>query len=90
MGKLVSAVFVSLIVLVSGCNHADLNVSEEQAKSSVVEHRTRHIGTVEILSIELKRNNYIVEWENEGNCEHGVDSVDGENGEIELISAEIC
>ncbi|MDN3451785.1 hypothetical protein QMA09_16465 [Planococcus sp. APC 3906] len=90
MRKLVSAGFVSLIVLVSGCNHADLNVSEDQAKSKVIELRSGHIGNVEILSIELKRKNYIVEWENEENCEHGVDSVDGENVEIELISAEIC
>lgn len=90
MRKLVSAVFVSLIVLVSGCNHADLTVSEDQAKSRVIELRSGHIGNIEILSIKLKRNNYIVEWENERNCEHGVDSVDGKNGEIELISAEIC
>jgi hypothetical protein len=31
-----------------------------------------------------------VEWKNEGNCENGIDSVNGENGAIELIKASIC
>lgn len=90
MKKLVSAMYVSLIVLVSGCNHAELNVSEEQAKTRVLDLRYGHIGKVETLSIELKRNNYLVEWENEENCEHGVDSVDAETGEVEMITASIC
>lgn len=90
MKNLVSAMFVSLIVIVSGCNHPELNVSEDQAKSSVIDLRTGNIGKVEILSIELKSNNYLVEWENKENCEHGVDSVDAENGEIEMITAAIC
>ena len=90
MKKIVSTMFVLLIFIVSGCNSAELKVSEEQAKSSVIEHHTGHIGTVKIRSIELKKNNYIVDWENEENCEQGIDSVDGENGAIEIITASIC
>lgn len=88
--KIVFTMFVLLIFIVSGCNSADLKVSEEQAKSSVIEHHTGHIGKVKIRSIELKKNNYIIEWENEENCEQGIDSVDGENGEIEMITDSIC
>ncbi|MBB5181118.1 putative membrane protein YkoI [Planomicrobium koreense] len=89
MKKLVSAIFVSLIVIASGCNH-EVTVSEEQAKSSVIELRNGNIGKVEILSTELKRGNYLIEWKNEENCEHGVDSVNAETGEIEMITAAIC
>ena len=90
MKKIVSTMFVLLIFIVSGCNSAELKVSEEQAKASVIEHHTGHIGKVKIRSIELEKNNYIVDWENEENCEQGIDSVDGENGAIEIITASIC
>ncbi|WP_341202461.1 hypothetical protein [Planomicrobium okeanokoites] len=90
MKKTVSAIFVLLIFIVGGCNSPELKVSEEQAKSSVIEYHSGHIGNVKILSIELEKNNYIVEWENEENCEEGIDSVDGENGDIEMIEASIC
>ena len=90
MKKIVFTMFVLLIFIVSGCNSAELKVSEEQAKSSVIEHHTGNIGKVKIRSIEIKKNNYIIEWENEENCEQGIDSVDGENGEIEMITASIC
>ncbi|WP_161487547.1 hypothetical protein [Paenisporosarcina indica] len=53
MKKIVSSMIVLLIFIVSGCNSAELKVSEEQAKSSVIEQHTGHIGRVKILSIEL-------------------------------------
>lgn len=90
MKKLVSAMLVSLIVILSGCNHAESNVSKDQAKSSVIELRKGNIGKVEILSIELKSNNYLVEWENKENCERGIDSIDAVTGESEMITAAIC
>lgn len=90
MKKIISAIFVLLIFIIGGCNSPELKVSEEQAKFSVIEHHTGYIGNVKILSIELKKNNYIVEWENEENCDQGIDSVDGENGDIEMIEASIC
>jgi hypothetical protein len=88
--KIVTTLFVLLIFIVSGCSSAELKISEEQAKSSVIEHHTGNIGKVEILSVDHKNNNYIVEWKNEGNCENGIDSVDGENGAIKMIKASIC
>jgi hypothetical protein len=90
MKKIVTAMFVFLIFIVSGCNSAELKVTEEQAKSSVIEQHTGKNGKVKILSVDLKRNSYIVEWENKENCEKGIDSVDGENGTIEMIEASIC
>jgi hypothetical protein len=90
MKKIVTILFVLLIFIVSSCSRAELKISEEQAKSSVIEHHTKNIGKVEIVLVDLKNNNYIVEWKNEGNCENGIDSVDGENGTIEMIEASIC
>ncbi|WP_033542754.1 hypothetical protein [Planococcus sp. CAU13] len=90
MKKMALTIFVLLAFVVSGCSNDDLKVSEEQAKSIVIEHHAGNIGKVEILSIELEKNDYIIEWENEGNCEQGTDSVDGENGEVEMIEATIC
>lgn len=90
MHKIASTIFILLIFLVSGCNNAELAVSKEQAESNVIELRSGHFGKVEILSTELKRGNYIIDWENVENCERGVDSVDGETGEVEMITASIC
>ncbi|TFE25233.1 hypothetical protein [Cohnella luojiensis] len=90
MKKIVITMFVLLTFIVSGCNSSELKVSEEQAKSSVIEQHTGNNGKVKILSVDLKRNNYIVEWENEENCEKGIDSVNGENGSIKMIEASIC
>ncbi len=90
MKQLVTIMLVLLMFIVSSCNSAELKVSEEKAKSSVIEKHTGNNGKVTILSIDLKKNNYIVEWENEENCEKGIDSVDGENGAIEMIEASIC
>jgi hypothetical protein len=90
MNKTAPTIFTLLIVLVSGCNHAERTVSEEQAASNVIELRSGHIGKVEILSTELKRGNYLIAWKNAENCERGVDSVDGKTGEVEMITASIC
>lgn len=88
--KKITIMFIFLSFIVSGCNTVELKVTEEQAKSSVIEQHTKNIGKVKILSVDLKRNNYLVEWENEENCEKGIDSVDGESGAIEMIEASIC
>jgi hypothetical protein len=88
--KIVTTMFILLIFIASGCSSAELKISEEQAKSSVIDHQSGNIGKVEILSLELKSNNYLIEWKNEENCENGIDSVDGENGAIKMIKASIC
>ncbi len=88
--KGIATMFIFLIFIISGCNTAELKVAEEQAKLSVIEQHTKHIGKVKILSVDLKRNSYLIKWENEENCEKGIDSVDGESGAIEMIEASIC
>lgn len=75
--------------MVSGCNNVNSKVTEEQAKSIVVEHHTKDIGEVEIISITTKYNTYIIEWENKGNCEKGTDSVN-KKGDFKMIEASIC
>lgn len=49
---------------------------------TVVERYSGEIGEVKIKSVNQKSGTYIIEWENEENCENGVDHVDDQNGEI--------
>lgn len=48
MKKTVSALFVLLIFIIGGCNSPELKISEEDAKSSVIEYHTGPIGNVVI------------------------------------------
>ena len=41
-----------------------------------------------IVTIEIKNNKYIVEWENKENLEKGIDEVD-KKGNVKMIEAEI-
>lgn len=75
-----------LLILVSGCNS---KLTEEQAKSIVLEHHSSNIGEIRILSVTQKFGEYKIEWENQENCESGIDSVN-RNGEIEIAKASIC
>ena len=82
--------FVLMVVLaMSGCNNEAM-ITEEEAKSIVLEEHTNHIGKVEIISVSYKGNKYIVEWKNKENCENGTDYVNDKNGEITLGEATIC
>lgn len=82
--------FSILLVIVSGCGGTNRSITEEQAKSIVIEHHTNSIGEVEILSITHKNNKYRIEWENKENCEQGIDEINDENGDIEMVEASIC
>lgn len=46
--------------IVSGCESAEPKITEEQAKSIVVEQRSGSIGIVEIVSVAHKNNKYII------------------------------
>ena len=83
-------VFVLVLFIASGCNDATPKITEEQAKSIVIEQHTNTIGEVEIISVTHKNNEYIIEWENKENCENGIDSVDDQDGEVEMVEASIC
>lgn len=49
--KKTAVILVLLCFILSGCNNIDSKITEEQAKSMVVEHHTKHIGKVEIISV---------------------------------------
>ncbi|HAQ08407.1 MAG TPA: hypothetical protein DCR24_13145 [Bacillus bacterium] len=83
-------VFLLFLFLASGCDNATPKITEEQAKSIVIEQHTNTIGEVEIKSVTHKNNEYIIEWENKENCENGIDSVNDQDGEVEMVEASIC
>lgn len=79
--------FLVLFIFV-GCTNISESVSEKEAKQLVIENHTKDIGTPEIISIEIKSNNYIVEWENKGNKEWGIDKVT-KDGEVKMVERRI-
>lgn len=92
--KNIAIIFVLLFTFILGaCNNINSNtpkVTEEEAKQIVLEHHTKEIRKVEIISVSRESDIYIIEWENDENCEKGTDSVSNEDGEIEMIEASIC
>jgi len=70
-----------------GCT--DNTLTEDEAKQMVLDNQYVHNEETEILSVELKNNEYYIEWLIDGDCQRGIDSVNSE-GEIEMIEAEIC
>ncbi|MFJ6266661.1 hypothetical protein [Lysinibacillus xylanilyticus] len=91
MRKIVTILCISLIMIMSGCNHKSMpKISEEQAKSIVLKSHAKNIGKVEIKSVSHKGNEYIVKWENKDNCENGTDYINDENGKIITGETSIC
>lgn len=91
MKRIVLALSLLLILVMSGCNKfSEPQITEEEAKSMVIKDHTKHIGKVEIISISHKGNEYIVKWKNKENCENGTDYVNDQNGEITNGVATIC
>lgn len=82
--------FLLIMVLLIGCASIEDTISEEEAKQLVIEKRTTEntYGTVEIISVEIKRNSYYVEWENKENTEWGIDRVT-KDGEVKMMEATI-
>lgn len=83
-------IFILLLLLVSGCDNSDVMISEEQAKSVVIEHHTGNIGEVKIIWTSHKNDQYTIRWVNEENCESGTTTVNDNNGEIETVEVSIC
>lgn len=66
-----------LNLIVSGCGKLlEPKISEEEAKSIVLEEYSDDFGEVTILSVSYKEIKYIIEWENKENCEEGTDYID--------------
>jgi uncharacterized protein YcfL len=77
-----------MVFLLVGCANIEDSISKEDAKQLVIEYHTNNNGSPSILSIELKRNAYYVEWENKENKESGIDKVT-KDGEVKIIEATI-
>ena len=76
------------IMSLAGCTQIEEEISKEEAQELVIEEHSGNIGDVEIVTIEIKNNKYIVEWENKENLEKGIDEVD-KKGNVKMIEAEI-
>jgi uncharacterized protein YcfL len=77
-----------VLFLAVGCSSISDSISEEEAKQLVIEEHTNSNGTPQIVSIHVKWNAYIVEWENKENQEWGTDKVT-KDGEVKMIEASI-
>ncbi|MFF2753134.1 hypothetical protein ACFVR1_05190 [Psychrobacillus sp. NPDC058041] len=64
-------------------------ILEDEAKKMVLDAHYVQNEKTEILSVELKNNRYYIEWQIEGDCQRGIDSVNSD-GEIKIIEAKIC
>lgn len=80
-----------MILLVSGCTKETTpKISEEEAKTIVIQEHTKQIGQVDIVSITHKGRDYTVQWENKQNCENGTDYINDHNGTIKKGVTSIC
>lgn len=77
-----------LFSLLVGCSNIEDSISKEEAKQLVVEQHTNLKGIPKIISIEVKNNAYIVEWENKENLEGGTDKVT-KDGKVKRVEAYI-
>jgi type III secretory pathway lipoprotein EscJ len=89
MKKTAVIIVLLMTLILNGCNSTESKITEKEAKSIVVKHHSKHIGKVKIISVTTKFNKYIIEWENQENCEKGIDSVN-KKGEIKMIEGSIC
>lgn len=79
---------ITSVILLAACSQIENKISKDEAGRLVIEERSGKIGMVEITSIEIKNNKYIIEWKNEENLEKGIDEVD-KNGNVKMIDAQI-
>ncbi|WP_434401597.1 hypothetical protein M1Q06_03485 [Planococcus sp. 11815] len=87
--KRLSLLVLFLSSLLFGCMQ-EPQISESEAIAIIEDFHTNSFGDAEVFSIEYNWGRYEVEWENEGNCEWGIDHVDGDNGSVEMKQASIC
>lgn len=86
---LISAILLNLVI--GACDGTSKsNLSEEQATAIVIDSHAGNIGNVEIISVNLEENKYIVKWENKENCESGTEYIDAETGEVIKGEVSIC
>ncbi|ANU15228.1 hypothetical protein B481_1359 [Planococcus halocryophilus Or1] len=78
------------LLLLSGCSVANPTITEAEARALVEQSHANSFETVDIISIRYDDGQYIVEWQNKGNCEWGIDYLDGQNGDILMGETTIC
>lgn len=78
-----------LLIFLPGCTQ-EPEITEQEAIDIVEELHTNSFGNAEVISIEYKWNHYEVEWENTEDCQWGIDTVDGEDGRVEMRESAIC
>ncbi|MFK8794873.1 hypothetical protein [Planococcus plakortidis] len=87
--KRLSLLALFLSSLLFGCIQ-EPQISESEAIAIIEELHTNSFGTAEVISIDYRFGRYVVEWENEGNYEWGIDHVNGDDGKVEMKQASIC
>lgn len=80
---------IILCMFLFGCMQQP-QITESEVIAIIEELHTNSFGDAEVLSIKYKWGRYEVEWENEGNCEWGIDHVDGDDGNVKMKQASIC
>lgn len=88
--KFVMGLIAVILFIVTACDNSEPFISEERAKSIVLEEHAGNKGEVKIISVSHENNEYTVKWEIAENCESGTDIVDDENGEIKRGQTSIC
>lgn len=77
-----------MLFILVGCTNIEDSITQGEAKQLVQKQHRNHIGTLSILSIEIKDNTYYVQWENKANKESGTDKVT-KDGEVEMVKVQI-
>ena len=88
--KKVAILLLFVVLLMTACSQTESNISEDQAKSIVVDDHKGNNGEVKIISVSHKNNEYIIKWEIKENCESGTDYVNDDNGKIHNSEGSIC
>jgi PBP1b-binding outer membrane lipoprotein LpoB len=83
-----SLLIILIILLLVSCSNINDSISKKKAEQLVLERHNSNIGFPRIISIEIKRNAYYIEWENIENKEWGIDKVT-KDGEVKMIEATI-
>ncbi|WP_066050713.1 hypothetical protein [Robertmurraya korlensis] len=83
-------ILVLSLLITNGCENTKPKITEERAKSIVIEHHTSNNGKVDIISVTHKKNEYMIVWDKKENCENGIDYIDDQNGEIKEGQTTIC
>ncbi|WP_042221576.1 PepSY domain-containing protein [Oceanobacillus manasiensis] len=83
---------VFILLTFTGCDnwHKDPKITEEEAKSIVIEDHPGGSDKVRIKSVSHSSGEYKVKWEIDADCNFGIDYIDDQSGEIVKSEASAC